>query len=223
MKATINGESIIVATLGLVEIGGIQHYAIVDFFGRRSTMEYVIPSINKGAHLSVGDKKILYHSLGEGRYVVKKGVLGDGTPRALIIPGQITRQDREEEGAPPANGDASATALSDQQKEMAKALRFLFYRGERDLDDALWRAVTSRSAVPVLPEWKSPVMDMLRDLDTLEALRSDANLPQNRQHRIVPVRFVENLGGFSGVVSTVTDDDLACVVGHLLRTRKIAA
>ena len=222
MKATINGESIIIATLGLVEIGGIHHYAIVDFFGRRSTMEYVIPHINKGAHLSVGDKKILYQSLGEGRYVVKKGVLGDGTPRALIIPGQITRQDREEDGAPE-NDDASAVAQINQQKEMEKALRFLFYRGERDLDDALWRAVTSRSAVPVLLEWKNPVMGMLRDLDTLEALRSDANLPQNRQHRIVPVRFVENQGGFNGVVSTVTDDDMACVVGHLLRTRKIAA
>lgn len=196
----VGTETAFADVLGVANIDGKRHFVVLGLVSRRSGMDYMLPVLHRGE--DIRDEENKYYSLGQRRYVAKRGTMDDGLVRAVIIPTSNTVQDHA--------GD-----MPDIEK-----VRITLWHGDSPTDDMIWANI-AQTPVPLLPHWQAPIMDVLKDDDRLDILRERAKIPPRKVSRISEIDFEITDGLWGGAVLHVDDDDIAVAAQHLLRNGTI--
>ncbi len=211
-QVEISGEKLFCDALGVTTLSGKRYFTVASLIGRRSAMDYALPSIHKGD--AIRYEKNLFFSIGPQRYMGKKGTLSDGILKTLIIPNQHLQIHNEEQDKKDGK-DAENKMLSD--------IKTVFWYGEQDnTEDLLWNTLR-QSPVPVLDTWKKPIIQILRDVSAIDELCAQNGAKASGQERIIPIDFVIGNTQWGGFSLHVSDDDMASAVQFLLRSKRIAA
>ncbi len=192
----VGTETTFTHVLGVANIEGKRHFAILGLVSRRSGMDYMLPVLHRGEDIS--DEENKFHSLGQRRYVAKRGNMDDGLVQALIIPTSNAVQDH--------TGDES-----DIDK-----VRIILWHGDSPTDDMIWANI-AQTPIPLLPHWQAPIMEVLKDDVRLDVLRERAGIPPRKVSRISDIHYEVTDGLWGGAVLHVDDDDIAVASQHLLR------
>ena len=198
-------ETAFTDVVGTATIEGKPFLLICGLIARRSTMDYMLPSLHNGAPAAYEGKNL--YSLGPKRYVGKKGSLGDAVQRTLVIPNQNTVQmDHKEDDDDP-----------------VRDLKVALWHGTAsNQESVVWQRIR-KTPVPLLDAWKDPLLAVLRDTDATDELREQNGLSPRYVNRITPIEFLVSDGLWGGAVLHLDDDDIAVATQFLLRQRRIAA
>lgn len=203
-EVMIEGERMFSDVLGVATLAGRRTFLIVSIIGRRSAMDFALPSLHKGVNLTF--EKNTFYSIGAKRYMGKKGSLPHGIAKTLVIPNphiQVSHDDGDDDVA-------------------LKNAKTVFWHGASDVDDMIWNSIR-RSPVPLLDTWKKPMIQILKDTDAIDELCAQQGIPHVGHERITPIDFVIGDPLWGGLSIQVSDDDIAVAAQFLLRNGRIAA
>ncbi len=199
-EVRVGTETTYADVLGVANVDGKRYFAILGLVSRRSGMDYMLPVLHRGENIR--DKENTFYSLGQRRYVAKRGNMDDGLVRSLIIP--------------------TSNAVKDFTGEESDIdqMRIIVWHGESPKEDMIWANV-AQTPIPLLPHWQNPLMEVLRDNVRLDILREQAGIPPRKVSRISDIHYEITDGLWGGVVLYVDDDDIAVAAQHLLRSGTI--
>lgn len=192
----VGTETAYTDVLGVANIEGKRYFAVLGLVSRRSGMDYMLPVLHRGE--DVRDEENKFYSLGQRRYIAKRGSMDDGLVRSLIIPNQNAVMDY--------TGESSGT---DQ-------VRIIIWHGDSPADDMIWASI-AQTPIPLLPHWQAPLMGVFKDDVLLDVLRERARIPARQVSRISDIHYEVTDGQWGGAVLHVDDDDIAVAAQHLLR------
>lgn len=204
-EVMVNGEKMFSDVLGVATISGKRYFLIASIIGRRSSMDYALPSIHKGEPIIMG--KNGFHSIGAKRYMGKKGTLSDGIMKTLVIPNHNLQVHHDDE---------------DNKEDSIGSAKTVFWYENADIDDMIWNSI-KQSPVPMLDAWRKPLIQLLKDTPAIDDLREQNGLPATGEDRIMPIDFVIGNPLWGGLFIQVSDDDIAAAAQFLLRSGRIAA
>ncbi len=198
----IDGEEVFTNVLGYADLD-MRRMMVCGIIARRSSMDYVLPALHAGKHLTF-QKRALY-SLGQKRYVGKKGSLADGVQCVMVIPNPVRVASSEEE---------------DKEAEQVKTV--IWHQSESQDTARIWAALVHKTPIPLLDAWQKPLLELLGHTEHLDQLRADKGLTAKNVERITRIQFPVGGDDWGGVVLRADDDDIAMGTQHLLHTGAIA-
>ena len=196
----VGTETAYTDVLGVANIEGKRHFAVLGLVSRRSGMDYMLPVLHRGEDIS--DEENKFYSLGQRRYVAKRGAMDDGLVRSLIIPTSNTVKDH-----------------SGEESDIDQ-VRIIIWHGDSPADDMIWANI-AQTPIPLLPHWQTPLMGVLKDDVQLDVLREWTGIPPRKVSRIGDIHYEVTDGLWGGAVLYVDDDDIAVAAQHLLRNGTI--
>lgn len=196
----VGTETAYADVLGVANIEDKRYFAVLGLVSRRNGMDYMLPVLHRGE--DIRDEENKFYSLGQRRYVAKRGNLDDGLVRSLIIPTSNTVKD-----------------FTGDESDIDK-VRIIIWHGESPEDDMIWANIV-QTPIPLLPHWQTPLMDVLKDDVQLDILRERAGIPPRKARRVSDIHYEVTDGMWGGAVLYVDDDDIAVAAQHLLRNSTI--
>lgn len=203
---SIEGERFPADLIGLTPNGRV---ACLGFIGRRAGVERALVALHKGANVYMGNQALT--SLGEKAYkalrVPQQGL--NRLFRVYIIPSTAVHHVNVR--------PAGKKGTKEDDNDVEGGEKVLLWRESENLDEGetLWSWLQSQTAIPVMQDWREPVLKRLSAMRSEQ--KADEESAESRTQEaplaIQPLRFeAAGDGRWRGAVINVTDDMMARAV-----------